>query len=218
MKSTEFISIIENYKKKLVFVNIIWAIITISLIVTIIIQKKENDKKELLVIADNGRFKVKQTPEETLYKFDIRNYTKLILNKMLSNDRETFDDNLNDLKGLVEKNAFTEMKKYLTTNNAKKIISDRSIYFKADIDSIKINEEGSNITVTAYLIQNIIKDFELVKFNPIGVTFGLEASDKSELNPYGIMANNLSIFKYTISNYNLLSEEQINTIQQENGN
>lgn len=213
MKSTEFIIAIEKFKKRIIFINVVWAIIVIVLIGLLYLQKTENINKEVLVISDNGRFIAKQSPEDDIYKFDVKNFTKVLLTQVLEYDKGRYDESIKELRNLVSESSFKEIEKYLVVNNTKKVISDQSVYIKVDIDSIKINDVGNNISVIAYTIQNIIKDSELVKINPVAVSFEIEKQYKTENNPYGILANNLNLFKYNIMNLGLLSEEQLNTLQ-----
>lgn len=216
MKTTEFINLVDSYKKKLLYTNIVWAIISILLIGTLFFQIKKYDEKNLVVISDNGRFTAQLTNEDALYYFDLKNFAKVLVKNIHEYDKSNFILKLDDAKQLMDEGAFKVVKDGLAKVHMSNLLSDPKVKVRIDIDSIKVFENQRPMVVQCYLKQNIISDYEIVKVNGIGISFAYNSTNKSENNPFGLQATGLSYFVYGINTTNGLSEEQIQAITNQN--
>jgi hypothetical protein len=213
MKTSEFIQIVEDYKKKLLVTNIVWGVVSLLLISLLFFQIKKYDEKNLVVISDNGRFTAQETNDEALYYFDVKNFTKVLMRNIHEYDKSDYGLKLDEAKVLMDAAAFKTVNDALNKVQMKSVLNGSKVKVRIDIDSIKIYENSRPIQVQCFLKQNIISDFELVRVNGIGVNFYLNSTNKSEYNPFGLQATGLGYFNYNFNSTQGLTDEQIEVLK-----
>lgn len=213
MKTSEFIQIVEDYKKKLLVTNIVWGVVSLLLISLLFFQIKKYDEKNLVVISDNGRFVAQETNDEALYYFDVKNFTKVLLRNIHEYDKSDYVLKLDEAKVLMDAAAFKTVNDALNKVQMKSVLNSSKVKVRIDIDSIKIYENSRPIQVQCFVKQNIISDFELVRVNGIGLKFYLNSTNKSEHNPFGLQATGLGYFNYNFNSTQGLTDEQIEVLK-----
>ena len=216
MKTDEFIKTIERYKQRLFISNVGWLIIVLAMAGVLFLQLKKYNEKNLVVIADNGRFLANQVPSETVYYFDVKNFAKVIIKSFYEYDQENFRDKVEEGSKLVDKDGYKKIEKSLIDAGIKKALAEKGVKTKVDIDSIKVRDDLRPLLVECFLKHNIIQNDQIVKFNTFGLTFEVNNTLRNDANPYGLQAINVNYINYNITNTNGLTEEQIEVLRRSN--
>lgn len=161
---------------------------------------KEDSKKTSYIITDTGRFIVKQSQKDKLYKHDIKNQVKLFTKSFFEYDKYSFSENIESALGLVDESTGKMIYKTLKDAGIYEVLKEKKVRTKVKIDTLIVDMSKKPISCKV-LFRQYIYIGDVLQENPVGAIFDIVPYTKSEGNPFGQLIIN---FKYV--NYQPLVE------------
>lgn len=207
MESTEFAKTINGYRKVLIVLIVCFSFLLLAVGYLFIVEKKNHENK-IYVISDTGRFIARQTDNETMYDFDIKNHLKVFSTNMFAYDQYNYKSNIEVALNLVDvsggKRIYNDVKTSGIYENLKKY-NARTII---KIDSIYLDMKVRPIKADLFITQTVLYADQKAEL-AIGAKMDLVSANRSEENPFGILITNFDYIPY--------NKEVINTVNAPSG-
>lgn len=182
----------NNDNKTLTYLLLLVIILMSGLVVYFI---KESNKKSVYIISDSGRFVAKQSPEDKLYKHDIKNQVQLFTKSFFEYDKYSFSENIESALGLVDESTGKMIYKTLKEAGIYEILKEKKVRTKVKIDTLLVDMSKKPVKCKI-LFRQYIYIGETVQENPVGAIFEVVPYSKSEGNPFGQLIINYKYINY----------------------
>lgn len=168
-------------------------LLLVGIIIFLIIDRS---KKDVFVIADNGRFTAKPTVDNKLFQHDIKNHTKLFISSFFEYDKYTFSENIESALGLVDESTGKMIYKSLKDAGIYETLKEKKVRTSAKIDTLLVDMTQKPVKVKVLFRQYVYIN-DVVQENPVGAIFDLVPFSRSEGNPFGQLIVNFKYISYT---------------------
>ena len=194
MESTEFSKTINGYRK-VFMITVSCLTVLLVLVGYLYVKEKRKHEDKIYVISDNGRFIAKQTNNEALFDFDVKNHLKVFCQNMFAYDQYNYTSNIETALNLIDvpggKRIYNDVKTSGIYENLKKYNARTTI----KIDSINLDLKARPIHANIYITQTVLYSDQKIQL-PIAAKMDLVSANRSESNPFGILISNFDYIPY----------------------